>query len=355
MMSRFQAVTILGTAFLFALICGGCGGADDDPIFSSVGSYGDIAVITSNPDLYEAATPFLNKLSPDVTFVIKKEETYRIQHYTGSEWKNGRNYRNLMFLVRWGDGGAVEKELRSLLRQETIDKLVSGNGDVVTLRDPYFRNQLAYIAVSVDRNLLASVLNREAKALGDTLAADIYRRMARDNRREGVNTAAVRRDWSRYGFHLQIPVVFKENQFEPRGFPGVEWLYTSAEGTSDGLTYAWTEADDPDAVLADRDALLKLRGDMGETMHDASELNDLTLQWSEETVAGRPAVRLDGAWASRKAGVGGPFRTYFFAVPEREVVLAVDLLVYAPNREKMDDMRRLRAIVETLSFEQPGV
>ena len=71
MISRLQAVAILGAAFLIASICGGCGGADDEPIYSSVGSYGDIAVITSDPVLFDVATPFLNKLNPDVTFVIK--------------------------------------------------------------------------------------------------------------------------------------------------------------------------------------------------------------------------------------------------------------------------------------------
>jgi hypothetical protein len=353
-MSRFQAVTIFGAAFILALVCGGCGGSDDEPIFSSVGSYGDVAVITSDAALYDAAVPFLNRLSPDVTFVIKKEETYRFQHFTGDAWKNGRNYRNIIFLVRLGDGGDVEKAVRKLVGQDNVDRLKSGNGDVLIVRDPYFGNQLAFIAASVDRNLLASVLNREGAALGDTLAADVNRRMIRDNRRSGINAEAVRRDWNRYGFHLEIPRIFKENQFEPDGFPGVEWLYSSPEGTADGLTYAWTEVDDPAAALADRDVLLALRGDMGETMHDASELNDLSLKWSEETVAGLAAVRLDGAWASRKASVGGPFRTYFFAVPDRGIVLAVDLLVYAPNREKMEDMRRLRAIVETLSFEPPG-
>lgn len=356
MKSSIQAVAILGAAFLMCSMCGGCGeGADNEPIFSSVGSYGDMAVVTSSPELYGVASSFLDRLSPDVTFVIKKEETYRFQHYTGKDWKSGRNYRNLLFLVRWGDGGPVEKEIRSLISSETLDRLTTGSGGVITLRDPYFRNQLAYIAVSVDRNQLASLLKRNAPALIDTLAADIHRRMARDARRAGISDEAIQRDWNRYGFWLEIPRSFSENQFEPDGFPGVEWLYTSAEGTSDGLTYAWLDTDDPEALLGDQEALTAFRREIGAIMHDDSELHDLSLQWSDELVAGQTAVRLDGAWASRKASVGGPFRSYFIAVPERDYILCVDLLVYAPNREKMDDMRRLRAIVETLSFSAPAI
>ena len=349
---NIQAVAILGAAFLMSV--GGCGGsAEDEPIFSSVGSYGDVAVVTSSPELYEAATTFLDRLSPDVTFVIQKEETYRFHHYSGKEWKSGRNYRNLLFLVRWGDGGPVEKEIKSLIRPESLERLTAGSGGVLTLRDPYFRNQLATIAISSDRNQLASLLMRNVTALADTLEADILRRMAKDARREGINEDAIHRDWYRYGFWFEIPRSFKNNQFEPGGFPGAEWLATSAEGTADGLTYAWLESSDPAALLDDRDALLEFRRTIGTTMHDDSDLHELSLTWSEEIVAGRSARRLDGAWTSRKASVGGPFRSYFLPIPERGTILCIDLLVYAPNREKMDDMRRLRAIVETLSFNAP--
>ena len=58
-------------------------------------------------------------------------------------------------------------------------------------------------------------------------------------------------------------------------------------------------------------------------------------------------MRLAGDWRSNRVSVGGPFRSYFVADPDQGRLYCLDLLVYAPNREKMDDFRRLRAILET--------
>ncbi len=348
----FQAVTIVATAFFMLLTAGGCGeGRDDDPLFSAVGSYGDVAVITSDPSLFDLAGPFMDRLSPDHVFVIKTEETYRFHHYTGKEWRNGRNYRNLLFLLRWGDGGPVEKEIRSLVSEASLTRLTGGAGGVLTIRDPYFRNQLATVVVAPERRTIPRLLDRNAPALADTLAADIDRRMVRDNRRNGVHTATIRRDWGRHGFWLEIPKSYRENQYEPDGYKAVEYLSTLPDGAALGLTTAW--ADDIDSGLADRDALLALRRDVGRVMQDDSELNDASLEWSDTTLAGHPAVKLTGAWASVSAGVGGPFWCYFVKMPDRDRIVMVDLLVYAPNREKMDDMRRLAAIAGTLSFDEP--
>jgi len=70
-------------------------------------------------------------------------------------------------------------------------------------------------------------------------------------------------------------------------------------------------------------------------------------------VAGLPAVKLTGAWSSRRVTAGGPFWSYFVADARRGRVLCLDLLVYAPDRPKMDYFRRMRAILGTLSLEPP--
>ncbi|MBU0743300.1 DUF4837 family protein, partial [bacterium] len=84
------------------------------------------------------------------------------------------------------------------------------------------------------------------------------------------------------------------------------------------------------------------------------ELDPVSFVWSHETIAGLRAVKLAGNWTSRRVEVGGPFWCYFVADEARGRIFCLDLLVYAPNKEKMDFFRRLRALLETFSLTAPG-
>jgi hypothetical protein len=345
-----RAVTVIGAALLLTTILSGCGNNNESMLFSAVGSYGDIAVMTSRPDLYEAASPFFDRLNPEVSFVLKREDTYNIRHFTRQNWKDARNYRNLIFLVRWGDGGPLEKELKKLLSEKSLQRLTQGRGGVVTVFDPYFRNQQAIIAISTNRQVLLRTLNQKAEDLAGTLRDGIHKRMIVDHRRDGIRTELVDHLWQRHGYVLEIPRAFNENQTEPDGFPGLEWLRT--DGATRGITLSWTEAEHPDRVLRNQEALIAIRSDLGQNMH-SEELIPASFQWSEDELGGVPVTRLSGAWKSTKVSVGGPFWCYFIPDPASERVICIDLLVYGPDREKMNDFRRLRAIAETFSLQQP--
>ena len=352
MHSRTNAVTLIATAFFLVVagFTGGCSRETRETLFSAVGSYGDVAVFESGKRISSGVDSFLAELNPQERYVLKLEDTYRFHRYAGNDWTSGRNYRNLIFIVRWGDGGPIQKEVARILSAETLDRLVSGNGGLVTLQDPYFRNQLGFVFVSTDRRQLKKHLGDQASTVARVLREDINRRMIHDNRRRGLHPGLAQKYYRDYGFSMEIPRKYKENQVQPDGFPGLELMM--AEPVTRGLSVSWEASEDPIASLRDRDFLLGMRERMGRALH-SERLEPSTLEWSEVEVAGLDAIRLAGAWASEKVGVGGPFRCYYFADPGNGRVFCVDLLVYAPHKEKMDDFRRLHAILETFSLEKP--
>ncbi len=352
MIMRLCAVAITGAALFFiALAIVGCQQEGRETIISAVGSYGEMAVMTTDPELVAALAPFQEKLSPRETFVIREEDTYRFHHFTAKRWRDGRNYRNLLFVCRWGAGGPVQKAVEKLLSRDTLERLTSSRGGVVTVHDPYFRNQLAIVAVASNPNDLIRSLNSQAPVLRDTLFHDINRRIVRDNRRQGLMPAVARHAWDAYGFQIELPAVFKENQACPDGFPGVEWLRT--DGATRGVTVSWEAVSEPSRRLQDREWLADMRARLGEAVHHET-LDPASFTWSAETVAGFRAVKLAGNWTSRRVEVGGPFWCYFVADDARGLVFCLDLLVYAPNKEKMDYFRRVRALLETFSTTAPG-
>lgn len=355
-----HAAAILGAAcFCLALSLAGCGdggksggqSTGKSAMVSAVGSYGDVALVVSDPQLDPLLERARGLLSPDETFVLKTEPTYRFRTFTDRNWQDARNYRNVIMAVRWGDGGAVQNAAKKLLPKDALKRALAGRGEVFTVSNPWLHSQVAFVAVARDADALVTLLNRQAPALSTTLAADINRRIVEDHRQQGLLADPAARQQRRFGFSVELPAAYRENQSEPGGFPAVEWLRT--DGSTRGLTVSWEPATSPAAKLLDQKFLVAMRERLGKAMHQET-IEPGSFAWSQEKVAGLPAVKLAGSWVDAETQVGGPFRCYFVADPAGGRVYCFDLLVYAPQSEKMDDFRRLRAILETVSFREPA-
>jgi len=87
-------------------------------------------------------------------------------------------------------------------------------------------------------------------------------------------------------------------------------------------------------------------------MHE-DDIVPASLVWKTDTIAGLPAVRLEGAWNSRRFAGGGPFWSWFVADPEGQRLFCLDALCYAPGADKMDHFRRMQAVLQTFSLQRP--
>ena len=115
---------------------------------------------------------------------------------------------------------------------------------------------------------------------------------------------------------------------------------------------AWSHSVDPGLIVGHRALLIELRREMGLKMHDEEIVED---SWSGRRIriGDLPALRLEGAWNSRRFDGGGPFWSWFLADPANQRVICIDALCYAPGMDKMDFFRRMRAVVETFTLERP--
>jgi len=331
------------------LAIGGCGIDREKGILMAAGSYGDLAVMLSDDGLRPVADRFLADFNTEKIFVIKPETIFKPDFFGPRHWENGKGYKNVLLLVRIGDGGGVEKNARKLMSGEAWSTLEAGGGGVVKVNDPWNTYQFAVVVASRDRNNLGAILLKNTDKIRSMIETANRDRILRRNRYDGLNTAVMDDLWRRYGFFLEVPGEYKENQREPDGYPGVELMRTSP---SRGITITWHEVDDPAAVLADREALVDMREEMGTQLHD-EEIMPSSFRWSEAELSGVPAVRLEGAWSSTRFTGGGAFWCYFVADPGAGRVICVDILAYAPGLDKMDFFRRMDAVVSTFSLERP--
>jgi hypothetical protein len=336
-------------ALLAVLALVACDLDQEKPILMAAGSYGDVAVIVSDASLASAVEDFAAALNREHTFVLETENLFDVDVYTPDRWELGKGYKNIIFVWRVGDRGPVEKMLRGRLTDEGERLVESGTPRAIKLEDPFANYQHAVIVAGTDRNSLLSFLRRNAAEFRRGLEAESRARIMRRYRHEGLATQLMTDLWVRHRFYLEIPGEFRLNQETPGGYPAVELIQSAP---SRGITVGWSQSVDPDLLLAQRPLLLELRKELGLKMH-SEDLVASTLSWSEDTLGGLPAVRLEGAWTSRRFDGGGPFWCWFVADPERQRVLCVDVLCYAPGMEKMDFFRRLEAVAQTFSLQPP--
>jgi hypothetical protein len=321
----------------------------EEGILMAAGSYGDIAVVVSDDSLIPPVQPFLDRLNAPVTFVITQENPYNIDVFGPSKWKLCKGYRNILFLLRWGDGGAVEKKVNSFLSSESLAKLKRGTGGLAQVNDPFARYQFALLVGAHDRNSLASVLSRNLDRIRNLIEKKCTERIQRRFRHTGLREELMTAYWDRYQFFLEIPREYPEKQHSPRGFPGIEW---ESQEAARALTLAWRQSTDPESDLRDPDLLFSWRRDIGTSLQEL-EISDVAFAWAETTLAEIPCVKLTGSWGSKVVSGGGPFRSFFLSDPSGGRLVCLDLRCFAPGKEKTPAFREMQAIAETFSLQRP--
>ncbi len=344
---------ILAVCGLVLLAASGAGAQreSESAILMAVGSYGDLAVALSSASLRPLAEPAVERLNDTLTFVIKEERRFTVDWYAGRDWKYAHDYKNLLIIVDWNDGGEVVAAAQKLLGPGDLARLRTAEGGLVQLIDPYLSYQYGVLLAANDRAALKRLLERNAPRIRALVEAQNHERIRRQFRREGLRETLTSRYWSRHRFLIDIPNAYRENQVQPRGFPGIEWV---RNGPTRGITLMWRKAQNPAAMLRDRAALLAMRREMGDALHH-EDLSDADLQWRETKLGDLPALCLTGSWTSRELVGGGAFWCYFVADPEGGRVFCLDLLAFMPSLDepKMPLYREMLAIAETFSLRAP--
>ena len=344
-MKNWLILTALGAI----LAAGGCGLDKEKGILMAAGSYGDLAVVVSHPDLLPVADRFVAQFVTEKIFVIKPEPDFKVDIFGPDRFDHAKGYKNVLLLVALGKGGGVEKAARREISQETWERLTAGGGGVVQTKDPWSTYQHLVVAASRDRNNLGSILSRNNEKIREIFEESNRERILRRNRYDGLNTNLVNACMDRLGFFLEIPGEYQQNQLEPDGFPGIEMM---RQRPSRGITVTWQDTPDPAGMLEDRDRLIAMREQMGRRMH-SEEILPQTFAWSTVEFDDRSFRKLEGAWSSNRFDGGGAFWSYFLADEKRGRVWCIDLLVYAPGMDKMPMFRRMEAVVSTFSTERP--
>ncbi len=341
-MKRFSLAAVL----IVLLATLGCDFDKNKGILMAAGSYSDLAVVVSDRSVQPLAQRFVAGLNLKKTFVIKEEGLFNPDIFLPAKLDMGKGYKNVILLLRIGDGGPVEKIVKRKVNDETWKKLSSGSGGMVQLNDPWATYQTVLVVASRDKNSLGSLLRNKTEKIRNLFEESSRKRILRRNRYKGLNTQLMNAYRERFGFSLEIPNDFKQNQLQPEGFPGLELLQSAP---SRGISISWLNTEDVDWLMDQRDALHLMRAEMGEKLH-SEEIIPETFVWSKSRLGKHDVLKLEGAWTSTSFAGGGAFWCYFIPDPGHNRVLCLDLLVYGPGMEKMPMFRNLAAIASSFTL-----
>lgn len=347
-LARIITVKMVVISVLLAVVAG-CGFSKEESILMAAGAYGDLAVVVSDARMKPMANQFISRFNTEHLFVIKPEMNFKTDTFGPNKLKFAKGYKNALMLVHLGEGGPVEKAAKKLISPATWERLNSGGGGVVQVKDPWSTYQFLVIVASRDRNSIGSLLTKNLTKIQDLFNDNNRQRILRRNRYDGLKTDLMdlyRRD---IGFYLEIPGEYQQNQYRPDGFPGLELM---RNGPSRGLSVSWLQTKDPVRDLANFDILARMRTKMGDKLH-SEDIIASTFVWEEVEINGVLSVELKGAWNSHRFVGGGPFWCYFVPDVERGRIYCVDLLVYAPGLEKMNFFRRMSAVASTFALKGP--
>jgi hypothetical protein len=336
---------ICALSISMTLFLSGCNSSDNDYIISAVGSYGDVAIITSSEQTQLRVSSTLNNISNEEVFVLKKEETLNLRYFPVKRWKDARNYRNVIVAVNWSDGGQLQGLVKNMIPEHRLAKMLNGSGGLIKINDPWLRNQIALIAVANSASNLNRLLENQCDIISREIDSSNNTRIISDNRKRGIHKDIVDKYKKHLGLSIEFPLDYRQNQINPDGFKGVEWIIPGPP--TRGISLSWIETENCSRDMSDQNFLADSRAELGEYLH-SEKIVKSSLEWGVDTIAGYDAISLSGSWVSSEVGVGGPFKCYFIANPNYSQIICIDLLVYAPDKEKVDYFRKMRAIIETL-------
>lgn len=329
----------------FAVLCllafgAGCG---DEPILNAVGSYSDVAIVTS-PPLLPVATTLEQLLEVEVEYSLRPERVLEADIYDTRDFKQAKVYKNIIILGLLKGTDAASQELRGQLGGESMKGVEPGELFLAERQDIYAGNQNIIFLAGHERNLMQSALRKQAGALRGQIETS-NRERVRDFLFSQGRESSIETQIQELGdFRLEVPAGYQATRFfgdRERGSVEI-----AARNPTRTVSIIWEKAESAE-ILEDPDALLERRRAWASAYLEESLQEAGDFAWSLVMFNGSELPELAGFWEG--STYGGPFRTTFFYDTSTGRLFGINRLCYAPNLPKHVYMRETLAIAETFA------
>jgi hypothetical protein len=337
---RLAAFVASGFLCTSCILASGCG---DKPVLNAVGSYSDVAILTS-PQLLPVATTLEQALEAKVEYSLQPESTLDVDIFDFRDRKEAAIYKNVIVLGLLEGNDAGSRELKRQLAGESMKGSAERDLFLATREDLYSRNQNVLFLAGHERNLMQSAARRQAPAIRGQIELSNRSRLLSFLTSLGRRYPVEEQIRELGGFRLQVPQDYEATRFFGNRERGS--IEIAARNPTRTVAIAWEPAPGPE-ILDDHAYLLERRRRWGEGYLDETLQDAGGFVWSQSSFLGAELPELAGFWEGPT--YGGPFRTTFYYDAPTKRLFGINRLCYAPNLPKHVYMRETLAVAE--SFE----
>jgi hypothetical protein len=327
----------------FGSLCTLASGCGDKPVLNAVGSYSDVAILTS-PQLLPVATTLEQALEETVEYSLQPEPILNVDIFDIRDRKEAAVYKNIIVLGLLEGSDASSQELKRQLAGESMKGIAARELFLATREDVYSRNQNVLYLAGHERNLMQSAARRQAPAIRGQIELSNRRRLLSFLTSLGRKFPVEEQIRELGGFRLQVPQDYEATRFFGNHEQGS--VEIAARNPTRTVAIMWEPAAGPE-VLEDKEYLLERRRRWAEGYLDESLQDAGGFVWSLSSFLGAELPELAGFWEG--STYGGPFRTTFYYDAATKRLFGINRLCYAPNLPKHVYMRETLAVAE--SFE----
>ncbi|MFH0760892.1 MAG: DUF4837 family protein [Bacteroidota bacterium] len=332
---KAKQILIAALSFLLVILSG-CKGADKTPMPPSTGRPGEVVIILAD-DLYKGAVGdtlvhFLTQPEPALpgSAMEGAEAMFSTVHLPPSALNNMiRPSRNLVII----DVGSQYVQ-----------------PDFKAYKDYWSSGQILIRINAADREQLMDLIVKNKTTIVETLREGEVNRQADYSiryRNEELAAQLLRKH--------EIIASFPKG-FEPRLDTGnFTWIhFDPADMTIGVLIWEYPYTDQSQLAYANllsfTDQHLKPRVPGPSKGSYMALVLDFPVLTRNLTVNGNYAVELKGLWETEGDFMGGPFISWSYVDEKRSRIVTVFGYVYAPNKDKRDQVRKLEGILKTVDF-----
>ena len=241
-------------------------------------------------------------------------------------------------------GTRVGQRIMELIGPEGMERVALGKAAVLKRENLPSPGQMTLIVTAPDEAALEAVIKERGPQFEYILEQSCRQRLRRVLLRH-PNRKSMDELHRKYGFAIEVPYLYRllSDESDP---PGIAFL---REEPTRSLGIFWGDWERPPS-LWDHDELFDMRAEYVWDRYDHDKMERERVRYSWVKFGPYGAVKMYGYWYNDDAVAGGYFETYFVWDEDAELLWAVDLLTFAPGRDKHPLVRELRAFAETFRY-----
>ena len=249
--------------------------------------------------------------------------------------------RTLFFLATLDSDGPVSKQVRSILSEDVIKGIKSGEYFYIPQVEPWAKDQYVVYMVAPTRDEMIQRIYDLGELVYDDFEKSYYQRLKDFIFAKGEQTKIEEYLLRHFPFTMRVQhdyEVVDESLDE-----GYVWLRRFFPDRS--MLVRWTPY--ADSIKINYDWIVQQRNRLAAKIYEGDVVVEDETGWEQVRFSRWPAIRVEGTWKNPTHMIGGPFRSTTFVDKRSNLIFTIDFYVQAIGQRKKPYLDQLDVMAHT--------